>query len=218
MSQPLSRLWTEYLSRRTPSGEAALCAAYKWFAEQKLRTWFKGKLEYEAHHAASIEGMTGAAYTGLLIGVRTFDPDAGAKPETHLHRCIWREVVQDIRDRDPLTRRERGRVKAGLMEVPKAAEPMVPVSTLGWAEELAGSETGPEAGPEVAEVLLEVTGGMTERECLAFVLRHFEGFTLREVDAAVNRQPWPGRGYVSRETARIFADFHETSQNVSRGL
>jgi RNA polymerase sigma factor for flagellar operon FliA len=100
-------LWTQF--RQRPQDGAALSQLMEYYLP--LVTQTVRRLSVRFAHAAEPADLVGAAILGLHAAIQRFSPDHGVPFSAYARKRIAGAVLDDLRQRDPLTREQRSRLK-----------------------------------------------------------------------------------------------------------
>ena len=181
--------WEGYWRERTREKRNEVAECYGELVGRVLKVGFSGRVKGGTGAEVNLDGLKGAGWEGLLKGVEKYDPKRGVKPETYLGKRIRGAILDSLRAVDPLTRRDRAKVKQGEMEEPRAAR-KVAFSVLSEerGEAFEAKSSADVGRVEMREALREWFGGWDEKRTRALIAHWIEGLPLREVQAVANQK------------------------------
>ena len=101
-------LWQRY--RRCPQDGSALSQLMEYYLP--LATRIVNRLSFRFGHRFEAADLLGAAILGLHSAIQRFSDERGLPFGAYARKRIAGAVLDDLRQRDPLTRRQRSRLRA----------------------------------------------------------------------------------------------------------
>ncbi|HEY8648366.1 MAG TPA: sigma-70 family RNA polymerase sigma factor [Candidatus Limnocylindria bacterium] len=144
---------------------------------------------------ADREDLVAWGVLGLVQAAQRYEPESGATFGAYAARRVRGQVLDALRDRDPLTRTARRAFRLARERDPELPAPIVEISLDAYLD-TGRDPTGGAAGPGSASRcrrdrdrrwagVATALGALSEKERSVLVLSYARGLTLREIGARV---------------------------------